>query len=685
MVQKCKKNASQTIKFLIKQMNKTSDITMHPPTRREIRAEREDKRVNLLDKTARLFMASLKSPFAFAMLNVDGFTGLVNSYGAPLRNLSDRQLTEESVKVRMELHKKGLKTHSIARSFALVREASGRITGMRHYGSQLTGGLVLLNGMIAEMETGEGKTLTATLPATTAALAGIPVHIVTVNDYLTARDAELMGPVYKLLGLSVGCITHELRPDERRVAYDSDITYCTNKELTFDYLRDILTLSDMTEPLRLQGESLYAKSSRSSKVLLRGLHYAIIDEADSILIDEARTPLIISATSDSKEEEQFLKEALQIANSLKEGKDFKVDSNNNQILLTKKGEEDIQDKASELGPLWSSPVRQKEIVVLALSAAHFFLLDEHYIIRDNKVQIVDEYTGRVMEDRSWERGLHQLIELKEGCEISGTRETLAKMSYQKFFRRYLHIAGMTGTAKEVKKELLSVYEINTVSVPTNRPVIRKCLSDSIFPKASDKWPFVVERIKELHAKGRPVLVGTRSVAASELVSRLLYDAGLEHQVLNAKNDEEEAAIVERAGEVGKITVSTNMAGRGTDIKPDSESLENGGLHVIITDRYDAARIDRQLAGRCGRQGDPGSYEAILSMEDNVLDGGRAGIAGWFLKRFNIKGAGMWRFLAGIAIIRAQKKIEKVHARVRKDIFKQDMKTEDMLSFAGRPE
>ena len=662
-----------------------TDIKMHPPARREIRAEREDNRANILDKTARLFMDSLKAPFAFTMLNVDGFKELVDSYNQPLKDLSDKELRDEAGKVRIRLHKEGFRTHPIANSFALVREASGRITGMRHYGSQLTGGLVLLKGMIAEMETGEGKTLTATLPASTVALAGIPVHIVTVNDYLTARDAELMGPVYKLLGLSVGCITHDSSPDERRAAYDRDITYCTNKELTFDYLRDILTLSDMTEPLRLQGESLYAKSARSSRVLLRGLHYAIVDEADSILIDEARTPLIISATTDNKEEESFLEEALQMANSLKEGEDFKVDSNNNQIHLTKKGEENIQDKASELGALWSSPVRQKEIVTLALSATHFFILDEHYIIRDKKVQIVDEYTGRVMEDRSWERGLHQLIELKEGCEISGRRETLAKMSYQKFFRRYLHLAGMTGTAKEVKRELLSVYGRNTVYVPTNKPVIRKRLPDRIFIKASDKWPFVVKRIKELHISGRPVLVGTRSVAASEHVSRLLSDARLEHQVLNAKNDEEEAAIVARAGEVGRITVATNMAGRGTDIKLDPLSLANGGLYVIITDRYDAARIDRQLAGRCGRQGDPGSYEAILSMEDNVLEGGRAGIAGWILRRFNIKGAGLWRFLAGIAIMRAQKKIEKVHARVRKDIFKQDMKTEDMLSFAGRSE
>jgi preprotein translocase subunit SecA len=470
-------------------------------------------------------MDSLKAPFAFTMLNVDGFNDMVNSYGAPLRKISDRKLTDEAGKVRMRLHKEGLTSQPIAHSFALVREASVRTTGMKHYGSQLTGGLVLLRGMIAEMETGEGKTLTATLPASTAALAGIPVHIVTVNDYLTARDAELMGPLYKLLGLSVGCITHDLTPDERRVAYDSDITYCTNKELAFDYLRDILTLSDMTEPLRLQGESLYARSARSSRLMLRGLHYAIVDEADSILIDEAKTPLIISATSDSKEKEQFLEEALQMANSLNEGEDFKVDSNNRKILLTNKGEEIIQDMASELGPLWSSPVRQKEIVTLALSASHFFIFDEHYIVRDNKVQIVDEYTGRVMEDRSWERGLHQLIELKEGCEISGMRETLAKMSYQKFFRRYLHIAGMTGTAKEVRKELLSVYGLNTVFVPTNRPVIRKRLPDSIFPKASDKWAFVVERIGELHSSGRPVLVGTRSVAASELVSRLLFDAG----------------------------------------------------------------------------------------------------------------------------------------------------------------
>ncbi|MCK4691100.1 MAG: prepilin peptidase, partial [Desulfuromonadales bacterium] len=442
--------------------------------------------------------------------------------------------------------------------------------------------------------------------------------------------------------------------------------YATAKEAGFDYLRDCLCLD---------------KNNR----VHRPFHFAIVDEADSILIDEARTPLIISGADGGDEGRQFLQQALDLAADLSEGEDYVLDSARRQLRLTDVGKQKIAAAVSQLGPLWSGLVRRESTVHQALTAIQFFHRDEQYLLRDGKVQIIGEFTGRVMEDRSWEQGLHQLIELKEGCELTQRRETLAKISYQRFFRRYRQLSGMTGTAKEVAAELWAVYHLPTLKVPTHRPIIRKILPDRVLATQQQKWQAVVAEICRLHHLGRPLLVGTRSVAASEHLSALVRQAGLEHQVLNAKQDADEADIVSAAGIAASITIATNMAGRGTDIVLGEGVRQIGGLHVIATERHEAARIDRQLAGRCGRQGDPGSYQAILSLEDPLLDGARGGLIAQLLKGMDFSNLGVMQPLARRAISQAQVSVEKYHARIRRELFRQDQQQGNLLSFSGKLE
>jgi preprotein translocase subunit SecA len=649
-----------------------------PPASRDLRAERPDRTAPLHERLVHdaLGLLLFASPQQRALAAI---VPRVEALASEFAALSDRELRQTTAEIRLQLHRFGLTPDPVARSFALIRETAARILGQRHYPSQLIGGHALLRNTVAEMETGEGKTLTATLAAGTAALAGIPVHVISVNDYLTARDAEQTGPLYRALGLEVGCVIQGMQPQERRIAYSRSITYVTNKEIVFDYLRDRLTLGARTAPLRTQAEQLYSRGERMQKLLLRGLHFALVDEADSILIDEARTPLIISGPTDGGEEAEFLRQALTVAGELEAGTSYLIDHARRQALLTPRGRETIRDRTERLGPLWQGLVWREGMISQALSALHLFHRDEQYLVRDGKIEIIDEFTGRVMPDRSWEQGLHQLIEVKEGCELTQRRKTLAKISYQRFFRRYLRLSGMTGTAKEVRGELWSVYGLPTVRIPTHRPVVRKRLPSQVLPTLETKWRLVVERVRELHAGRHPVLIGVHSVAASERLSGLIGAAGLEHRVLNAKNDKVEAEIVARAGEAGKITIATNMAGRGTDIKLGPGVRELGGLHVILTERHEAARIDRQLAGRCGRQGDPGSFEEIVSLEDPLLTEGHGVAWGRLARRLPLP------LLARIAVNRAQKNMESYHSRVRKELFRQDQQQGNLLSFSGRME
>ena len=614
-----------------------------------------------------------------------GMVERIHAYGETFRRMGEKELGEQVENVRRALSSDGLQPDGVARSFALVREFAAKRLDMRHFNVQVLGGLVLLNGMVAEMETGEGKTLTATLPACTAALAGIPVHIITVNDYLANRDANWMRPLYEAFGLSIGIITHGMSAEDRRKAYRCDVTYCTNKEVVFDYLKDRLLLGQRPGRIQMRLERLYGDRTRYDQLLLRGLPFAIVDEADSVLIDEARTPLIISGPADNTCEQQVYQQALDLSEKLIDDDDYTVDPTKRTVELTEEGKTRLRELAQPLGSLWLAKFHREDMVRQAIMAKHLFSRDREYIVQENTVQIVDEYTGRVMEGRTWERGLHQMIEAKEGCDITSQNETLARISYQRFFRRYLHLAGMTGTAQEVASELWTVYRLNVVSIPTNKPLARSSLPARIYRRAEEKWDHIIRKITLLHEQGRPVLVGTRSVAASEYLSTLLTEAGLPHRVLNARQDQEEAEIIAKAGQKDQITVATNMAGRGTDIALGPGVLELGGLHVLATEIHDSRRIDRQLFGRCGRQGDRGSFEAIASLEDDLFAGYAEQPAGIMAQRWVDSASPFGKWTGHLFTFYAQWASQRKHYQIRRDLLKFDESLESAIAFSGRGE
>lgn len=662
------------------------NVSTQPGIAVGIYPERQEPRVEWLDRMGASAAGILAPWLRPRAARFNWIIGLVNSHAPSVEDWSDSKILEESRSLRQHLRGEGYTDDLVAQAFALVREVAGRTLDMRHFDAQLIGGLVLLNGMVAEMETGEGKTLTATLPACTVALAGVPVHIVTVNDYLATRDAEWMRPIYQALGLTVGTIKHGMDPEARRAAYQCDITYCTNKELAFDYLRDRIVLWDRPGQIRLQLERLYGEHSRVRQLVMSGLHFAIVDEADSALIDEARTPLIISGEGDAYDEQSIYQYALSLAKELVPEEDFSISASERSVEITEQGKTRIEQLAQSDGGVLSNLQHREELVRQAIVALNLFSRDKHYLVRDGKVQIIDEYTGRVMADRSWEGGLHQLIEAKERCEVTKRKETRARISYQRFFRRYLQLAGMTGTAREVAGELWSIYRLRVVTVPTNQPLRRQYLPDRVYPSTEQRWEAVVKTLSDMHRSGRPVLVGTRSVDASEHLSGLLCDAELPHKVLNARQDREEAEIIAQAGELGRITVATNMAGRGTDIHLAPGVAELGGLHVVATERHESRRIDRQLFGRCGRQGDPGSSEAIMSLEDELVTVYATKPLRWLtaaaLRRL---GTHATRWIGKILFWRAQHKAERLHARMRHDLLKMDEHLGDSLAFSGRPE
>jgi len=638
-------------------------------------------KVSALQHWSRKIASFFSRPARSSLWLYKRFLRPIHKEAKVLETLSTDALDTYRETLKAQLRKNGVTDPLLIKSFALVREVSGRVLGMRHFDSQLLGGLAMFHGNIAEMQTGEGKTLTATLSAATAAMAGIPVHVVTVNDYLTARDAEEMAPVYEALGLNLGVIIHGLSSQERKDIYAKDVVYCTNKELVFDFLKDSIVLAGRTHQLNRHAERLKGNQAMLEQLMLRGLHFAIVDEADSILLDEARTPLIISGPEINQEDQQWVyQQAMSIAQKLKQNAHYKVIAREHRLEYTEKGEEEVLALTDGLGPYWVGRVRCLELVHQALTALHLFDIDKHYLVDDGKIMIIDEHTGRVMADRTWERGLHQLIEIKEGCELSKPRETLAKISFQNFFRFYHHLGGMTGTAKEVMPELWSVYALPVVFIPTNRPSLRKRTGRWVLENEQLKWTKVVQRIIELHREERPVLVGTHSVAASELLSEKLQAAGVCHQLLNAKQDEQEADIVAQAGIPGAVTIATNMAGRGTDIKLQDCVEKAGGLHVILTELHEASRIDRQLEGRCARQGDKGSFEIILSLDDAILT---QAYAHWmrFVLRLPLPSF-ISRSLTFGLMRRAQKQLEAEHVRMRAELLKADERQREMLSFTS---
>jgi len=473
--------------------------------------ERSATRESRWERTLRMLVGSLARRRQASKARRAEFVRAVDHHGAALRGRSDAKIRAHVQGLRHRFAVRGLADELLAPAFALVREVARRTLGMAHYDVQILGGWVMAQGMLAEMDTGEGKTLTATLPAATAALAGIPVHVVSVNDYLVERDAQEMRPVYEALGLSVGTvIEREPEAPARRAAYACDITYATAKLIAFDYLRDGLERGHRRQASVRLGD-LDRTQAAGNGLLLRGLCFAIVDEADSVLVDEARTPLILSGSTGSAgsaEQAKTYRTALRLAGQLEEGIHYRIDRQSRTLAPTERGHERLEELTKALQGIWTGPRRREEWVVRALQAMHLFVRDQHYLVRDGKVQIIDQSTGRVSPDRSWERGLHQLIELKEGCDLTPPNETLARISYQQFFRRYLRLGGMTGTAREVARELESAYRLKTQAVPTRLPVQRRNAGIRVFATRKAKWAAVVERVRELHRRGRPVLVGT---------------------------------------------------------------------------------------------------------------------------------------------------------------------------------
>jgi preprotein translocase subunit SecA len=600
-----------------------------------------------------------------------------------LSDCSDAGLEQRLDEIRTRLRLEGVRRSTIVEAFAVVRETSARVLGMRHHHTQIRVSLALLRGCVAEMATGEGKTLAATLASATAALAGIPVHVVTVNDYLAERDAEEMSPLYRALGLSVGIITHEREPAQRREAYAADICYCCNKELTFDFLKDRLVLDGRENMRVLQAALLTRDSAWSEQLLLRGLHFAIVDEADSVLVDEARTPLIISGEEKfGAREETLLGNAMRIASRFEKDVHFRQDDTS-AIHLTKAGDALLVEACRELDGLWRSSFYRDPLVKQAIAALHTYHLDRDYIIDDEgALQIVDPYTGRVMPGRSWGQGLQQMIEMKEGCELTKPRETSAEISYQNFFRKYHHLCGMTGTGREVAGELLDVYRLRSQNIPLLRKNRRRRRYREVWLTEARKWQRVASVVRGLVEDGQAVLVGTNSVASSEAVSQVLTAEDIPHRILNARQDREEAEIVAAAGQPGVVTVSTSMAGRGTDIKLSEETRAAGGLHVIITERQDASRIDRQLAGRSARQGDPGLVSEILSLQDRLVRRMSGPLQKKFIDAVIASHMQLPHWLGMLIQKRCQRRIESSHRRQRMKLIKADTQRQRTMAFAG---
>ena len=588
-----------------------------------------------------------------------------------MQALSDEELREKTREYKNRLEKGETLDQLLPEAFATVREAAKRVLGMEHYRVQLIGGIILHQGRIAEMKTGEGKTLVSTLPAYLNALEGKGVHVVTVNDYLANRDAQWMGKVHEFLGLTVGVVLNSMKNDERRAQYACDITYVTNNELGFDYLRDNMVIY-------------------KEQLVQRDLHYAIIDEVDSVLIDEARTPLIISGQSGkstklyevcdilAKQLErgeasgEMTKMTAIMGEEITETGDFIVNEKDKIINLTEQGVKKVEKFFNIENLADPENLEIQHNIILALRAHYLMFRDQDYVVKDDEVLIVDEFTGRIMPGRRYSDGLHQAIEAKEHVKVRRESKTLATITFQNFFNKYAKKSGMTGTALTEEQEFRDIYGMDVIEIPTNKPVARIDLEDAVYMTKQEKFRAVVEAVKEAHAKNQPVLVGTITIETSELLSRMLKREGIPHQVLNAKFHEMEAEIVAHAGEAGNVTIATNMAGRGTDIKLDEVSKNAGGLKIIGTERHESRRIDNQLRGRSGRQGDPGESRFYISLEDDLMRlFGSEKLMGVFKSLGVAENEQIEHKMLSSAIEKAQKKIEGNNYGIRKNLLDYD--------------
>lgn len=575
----------------------------------------------------------------------------INDLEGSLTSLSDASLAAKTQEFKNRLANGETLDDILPEAFAVVREASKRVLGMRHFDVQLIGGITLHRGNIAEMRTGEGKTLVATLPVYLNALTGKGVHVVTVNDYLASRDSEWMGKLYRALGLSVGLIVANLDYNQRKMAYAADITYGTNNEFGFDYLRDNMVV-------------------HAEQMVQRPLNYAIVDEVDSILIDEARTPLIISGPGERSTDSYYT--LAKIVPQLKKDEDYTIDEKQKTIAPTESGIAKVE-KMLKIENLYDSAnLELNHLLIASLRAYAMMHRDKDYVVKDGKVVIVDEFTGRLMFGRRYSEGLHQAIEAKEGLQVERESQTLAAITFQNYFRMYKKLSGMTGTAKTEEQEFNNIYGLEVYEIPPNKPLLRKDLPDLIFKTKKAKYKAVVKDVVERHKKGQPVLVGTTSIVQSEELGEMLLKSGVPNNVLNAKHHEKEAEIVKNAGQRGMVTIATNMAGRGTDITLGEGVPELGGLHILGTERHESRRIDNQLRGRSGRQGDPGSSQFFLSLEDDLMRiFGADNISSMMDKLGMEEDEPIEHSLITKSIERAQKKVENHNFNIRKYILEYD--------------
>jgi preprotein translocase subunit SecA len=608
----------------------------------------------------------------------------IRDWEARFLHLNDEELRKQSLKLRGRARGGENLDRMIPEAFGLCCAAIRRLKNFELFDVQLAAGIVMHYGGLVELATGEGKTLSAVAPAYLNALIGKGVHVTTVNDYLAKRDAEEMGPVFRLLGLSVGCIQQKMPDADRAEQYRCDVTYGTASEFGFDFLRDRLKQRSGLVNQSAFWEPWFGLSNRPDARVQRDLYFAIVDEADSIFIDEGRTPLIIAnPTRPATPEEQVVyRWADQLARDMRRDEHFRLDLKKDKIELLEPGRYLVRYSKPPSGPHAHAMDKLIEAVERALYAHVRFSRDHHYMINhENKIVIIDEGTGRPMPDRHWRDGLHQAVEAKEGVPITMQSEHAAQITYQNFYRLYKKLAGMSGTLMPNFRELRRVYQRWVTKIPTNRPVCRQQLPDLVFPTEDAKFSAIVEQVRELVAVGRPVLIGTRSVEKSERLSSLLSQAGIEHQVLNARQDQREAEIIAQAGQARRVTVATNMAGRGTDIKLGPGVAELGGLHVIGTERHEAERIDRQLAGRAGRQGDPGSAQFFLSLEDQLLEGLGPVRQAKLAEIGRRGGSRPWNRFRRLFRI-AQRRLERKHYRQRLDLMNYDRQRQEMLQDLG---
>ena len=608
----------------------------------------------------------------------------IRDWEARFLHLTDEEFRKQSLKLRGRARGGENLDRMIPEAFGLCCAAIRRLKNFELFDVQLAAGIVMHYGGLVELATGEGKTLSAVAPAYLNALIGKGVHVTTVNDYLAKRDAEEMGPVFRLLGLSVGCIQQKMPDADRAEQYRCDVTYGTASEFGFDFLRDRLKQRSGLVNQSAFWEPWFGLSNRPDARVQRDLYFAIVDEADSIFIDEGRTPLIIAnPTRPATPEEQVVyRWADQLARDMRRDEHFRLDLKKDKIELLEPGRYLVRYSKPPSGPHAHAMDKLIEAVERALYAHVRFSRDHHYMINhENKIVIIDEGTGRPMPDRHWRDGLHQAVEAKEGVPITMQSEHAAQITYQNFYRLYKKLAGMSGTLMPNFRELRRVYQRWVTKIPTNRPVCRQQLPDLVFPTEDAKFSAIVEQVRELVAVGRPVLIGTRSVEKSERLSSLLSQAGIEHQVLNARQDQREAEIIAQAGQARRVTVATNMAGRGTDIKLGPGVAELGGLHVIGTERHEAERIDRQLAGRAGRQGDPGSAQFFLSLEDQLLEGLGPVRQAKLAEIGRRGGSRPWNRFRRLFRI-AQRRLERKHYRQRLDLMNYDRQRQEMLQDLG---